>query len=71
MTNQRLVPEQAQYQPGGGGSLKSLAQALDKLFFDQTSFLHLDLPERAVAEIQRNFTINSWGSSGITDDACG
>lgn len=68
MTNRPAQPvyDRRQESPSG---LRSLAQALDKLLDDQVSYLYLSLPESAVAEIQKSFTIKTWAGSGITDDA--
>jgi hypothetical protein len=67
MTNHQTLPVYSQRQQSSSG-LKSLAQALDKLMDDQTSYLYLSLPESTVAEIQKSFTISTGADSGITDD---
>jgi hypothetical protein len=67
MTNHSALPTYGQRQQSSSG-LKSLAQALDKLMDDQTSYLYLSLPESTVAEIQKSFTIGAAAASGITDD---
>jgi len=61
MTNPRVMPDQNQ---PAKGNLNSLVQALNKLVDDQRSFLHLSLPERTVAEIQKSFTIGTLVGSG-------
>ncbi len=70
MTNHQVLQRAplGQAQAGATGSLKSLAQALDKLVDDQRSFLYLTLPEQTVAEIQEHFTIKR-AASGTTGDA--
>jgi hypothetical protein len=65
MTNPRVTPDRDQ---SSKVSLKSLVQALDKLVDDQT-FPRLSLPERTVAEIQKNFTINPIVSTGVGSGA--
>jgi hypothetical protein len=68
MTNNHLQPLQPASRDQSTASLRSLAEALDKLVDDQTSYLHLQLPERTMQEIQETYTTGRWKRLGIADD---
>ena len=65
MTNFPLRPEE---QKENSLNLKALAYELSQLVTDQTEYALLSLPEQAVLEIQKTFTIRP-AKPGITGDA--